>query len=156
MPEIRRADAAGCRVTHRFPRPSRDLGQTCWHGMFRNPVIAHGYPIAPRPVNEQGLEMPFSMMAALAQTPFATCFEGATMLKGFSTILSLTKRAGASFTWHFLIDQQRKRMPYGEGLKATGLRQTVEGRDLQMGRHFVGWTTCVDKLTGEYHALSES
>lgn len=95
--------------------------------------------------------MPLSMMTVLAQTPFATSFEGATMLKGFSTILSLTKRAGESFTWHFLIDQQCKRMPYGEGLKVTDLRQAVEGHDLEMGRHFVGWTPCVDTLAGEYH-----
>jgi hypothetical protein len=99
--------------------------------------------------------MPLSMMAVLAQTPFATCFEGATMLKGFSTILSLTKRAGACFTWHFLIDQQRKRMPYGEGLKVTKLRQAVEEHDLERGRHFVGWTPCVDTLAGEYHTINE-
>jgi hypothetical protein len=96
------------------------------------------------------------MMAILAQTPFATRFEGATMLKGFSTILSLVKRAGTSFTWHFLVDQQRKRMPYSEGLKVTELQQEIGQHDLQMGRHFVGWTPCVDMLAGKHHTSKES
>jgi hypothetical protein len=122
--------------------------------MFRNPVIAEGYPITPRSTGEQGLEVSFPMMATLAQTPYLTCFGGATILKGFSTILSLTKRAGSSFTWHFLIDQQRRRMPYNEGLSATEVREHVAESDLQSGRHFVGWTPCIDLLAGKYHASS--
>jgi hypothetical protein len=122
--------------------------------MFRNPVIAEGYPITPRSTGEQGLEVSFPMMATLAQTPYLTCFGGASILKGFSTILSLTKRAGSSFTWHFLIDQQRRRMPYNEGLNVTEVREQIAECDLQSGRHFVGWTPCIDVLAGKYHASS--
>lgn len=119
--------------------------------MFHNPVVAMGYPIAPRSAVDAGLEMPFSMMAILAQTPFAASFYGRTVLKGFSTILSLVKRAGDLFTWHFLIDKERKRMPYNEVLRVTGLQMQVGEQDLQMGRHIVGWTPSVDVLAGKLH-----
>lgn len=155
-PEIFQVDNASWKITHRYPESSREPKMTCWHKMFRNPVIAEGYTIAPRSMSEKGVEMSFSMMAILAQTPFVTCFEGTTMLKGFSTILSLTERASASFVWHFLIDQHRKRMPYDEGLRITGLRQEIHEQDLQRGRHFVGWTPCVDMLAGKYHATNVS
>lgn len=121
--------------------------------MFRNPVIAEGYPITPRSSGEHGLEMPFPMMAILARTPFRATFGGATLLKGFSTILSLTKRAGASFTWHFLIDQHQGPMTYNRGLEATELQQEVGEDDLQTGRHFVGWTPRIDKLAGKWHVI---
>lgn len=148
-PEIQLVDAANCKVTYHLSRLSHSASQTCWQEMFRNPVVAHGYPIAPRQDEEQGLGIPFSMMAILAQTPFVTSFQGATILKGFSTILSLTQRAGAAFTWHFLIDRQRQRMTYSEGLSVTELRQEVGEHELQMGRHFVGWTPCVEMLAGK-------
>lgn len=149
VPELRYGDSTTtCVITHIFTIPKLKLQATCWHKMFHNPVIAMGYPITPRGAEEQGLEMPFSMMAVLAQTPFAASFQGATVLKGFSTILSLVKRTGNLFSWHFLIDKERKRMPYNEGLRITRLQMQVGEQDLQMGRHIVGWTPSIDVFAG--------
>jgi len=155
-PEIQRVGTADCKVDYSYEYPSVRPQAACWYGMVRNPVIAKGYPVTPRSPGEQGLELTFNMMTVLAQTPYLALFEGATMLKGFSTILSLIKQAGTSFTWHFLIDRHRRRIPYMEGLEVTEMRLEVEESDLQAGRHFVGWSPCVDIIAGMYCAFNNT
>jgi hypothetical protein len=152
-PELQRTGTASCRVTYNYEYPSFRPSARCWYGMVRNPVIANGYPVTPRSTEERGLEIPFSMMTVLAQTPYLTLFEGATILKGFTTILSLINQAGTLFTWHFLINRDRKRMPYTAGLEVTETHLNVKESDMQAGRHFVGWSPCVDMLAGVYCAL---
>jgi hypothetical protein len=54
---------------------------TCWHGMFRNPVIAHGYPIPSRSPQEQGLELSIDLMLTMAQAFYGVIYCGVLMLR---------------------------------------------------------------------------
>ena len=61
---------------------SPDVYNTCWHAMFRNPMVVNGFPILARHGNEQGLELPLDMMSVLAEARFATRYDTTLVLKG--------------------------------------------------------------------------
>ena len=56
------------------PRIDQTSTSTCWRDMFRNPVIAQGYPVPLRAVGEEGLEISIPLLATLGQTFWATNF----------------------------------------------------------------------------------
>lgn len=122
----------------------------CWRKLFRNPVIADGYPICARSPGEKGLQMSLQMMMLLGQTPWVTTFEGTTMLKGFNSLFAPTACLGSSTVWHFLLHQDETRVTYNQGLDATSGACTIDNETLQSDRHFVGWTPAADVLAGEF------
>ena len=122
---------------------------TCWHGMFRNPVIAHGYPIPSRSSQEQGLELSIEMMLMLAQAFYGVVYCGVLMLKGFSTLLTPTRKENGSVTWHFIFNKTGARQSYNDGLQHSCLR-TLDDAIFDGARHFVGWSGSAEFLTGEY------
>jgi hypothetical protein len=147
--DIQQIGTASAAIIYTYDIFPQILPAGCWCEMFRNPVVTKGYSITPRPTGKHGLEMSFDMMTILAQTPFLASFAGATILKGYSTILSLSRCEEKFFNWHFLIDQSRQRMPYNEGLRAAQTGLIVNENDLRTGRHFVGWTPNVNVLAGK-------
>jgi hypothetical protein len=122
---------------------------TCWHGMFRNPVIAHGYPIPSRRSQEQGLELSIDLMLTLAQAFYGVIYCGVLMLKGFSTLLTPTRKENGSVTWHFIFDKSGARQSYNDGLQHSCLRK-LDDAIFDGARHFVGWSGSAEFLTGEY------
>lgn len=147
--DIQQIGTASAAVTYTYDLFPRKSPAGCWCEMFRNPVVTKGYSITPRPTGKCGLEMSFDMMTILAQTPFLASFAGATILKGYSTILSLSQHEEEIFNWHFLIDRSRQRMPYNEGLRVAQTGLAVNEDHLHTGRHFVGWTPNVNVLAGK-------
>lgn len=125
---------------------------SCWHKMFRNPVIAKGFPIPRRPVHAQELEIPLEMMAGLGCTPWITNFAGNTMLKGFSTLFAATSEVAGTVIWHFVADEAVKRMPYVTGLPRCGQPLELDALTIETARHFVGWTPHADVLLGAENA----
>jgi hypothetical protein len=123
---------------------------TCWHGMFRNPVLAHGYPIPSRMSQEQGLELSIDLMLTLAQAFYGVVYCGVLMLKGFSTLLAPTKKENGSVTWHFIFDNTGARQSYNDGLQHSRLH-TLDDAIFDGARHFVGWSASAEFLTGEYN-----
>jgi hypothetical protein len=121
---------------------------TCWHGMFRNPVIAHNYPTPHRMSQEMGLELSLDLMLALARTFWAAVYDGVLLLKGFNTILTPTLKTGDSVVWHLTVDKSGDRLSYNAGVGSSCLHSIGEAI-FDGARHFVGWTTTADFLVGE-------
>ncbi|EPE31811.1 hypothetical protein GLAREA_11893 [Glarea lozoyensis ATCC 20868] len=86
----------------------------CWLGLFRNPLIADGFPIPIRQNDEVGLEAPIQILAALCGARSAVYHEGGLVLKGFSTALVPVKQEGKSVHWHLLTNENGKRMKYSK------------------------------------------
>ena len=129
------------------------LGGTCWHALFRNPVVVTGFPILARPNNEQGLELPFDVMTTLAESRFATHYDATLILKGLFTMLIPTRRTERTITWHFLSSTGAKRLPYNafrEGLSEWTGMDEMNIYDLEtVGlRNFVGWTSDITRNLG--------
>jgi len=89
-----------------------DLEGTCWHALFRSPVIVDGFPILARPENERGLEIPLDMISTLAEAHFATVYDSTLILKGLCTMLVPTRQTKDSISWHFLFNENGNRIPY--------------------------------------------
>jgi len=121
---------------------------TCWHGMFRNPVVAHGYPIPSRNPQEQGLELSIDLMLTLAQAFYGVVYCGVLMLKGFSTLLTPTRKENGSVTWHFTFNKSGARQSYNDGLQHSRLHD-LDDAIFDGARHFVGWSGSAEFLTGE-------
>lgn len=77
----------------------------CWLSMVRNPVVVTGYPIPRRHIEAQGLEMTPSIMTALIKSRRVVDFRGATFLKGFSSMLAVTKVVAEVVIWHHFFNQ---------------------------------------------------
>jgi hypothetical protein len=85
---------------------------SCWHSLFRNPVIARGFPILARNHEEKVLEIPLNMMAKLGEASRAMNFDGILAIRGFSTLFVPTERTGNSVLWHFLYEESQNRISY--------------------------------------------
>ena len=120
---------------------------TCWRCMFRNPVIAKGYPIPARSNAERGLELTPAMMAILSQAGRAVTFAGKFFLKGFNSIVAPIKRIGDSVQWHFCVDKSRGRLPYTVGIDHS-FSSCWDDAFFPAARHFVGWSQSVRFIAG--------
>ena len=130
-----------------------EIGSTCWHAMFSNPVVVSGFPILARNENEQGLELPIDMMITLAEAQFATHYDTTLILKGLCTMLVPTRRTKHSVSWHFLFNEDGKRIPYysfrencPDWIDTENMNVSLlEARSL---RSFVGWTSQITRHLG--------
>lgn len=139
---------------------------TCWHSMFRNPMVVGGFPILARHENERGLEISLGMMNMLAEVHFATQYDSTLILKGLCTMLVPTRKTEHSITWHFLFNKQGKRIPYYTFRKSCGKCVGTEELDIRhledAGlRNFVGWASDITRHLGtvfklEHHSLCTS
>lgn len=135
------------------PDTRSPLNGTCWHALFRNPVVVKGFPVPFRSQNEIGLELSLESMAFLAETPFATRYDDSLVLKGFSTMFFPTGRVADSVMWHFLHDSNGSYLPYYAfkqhhikycGIGIAGFQQLETAHT----RNFVGWTSAVTRRLG--------
>lgn len=88
-----------------------DSESSCWHPLFTNGVIAHGFPVPPRH-EEKGIELSFEVMITLAGVMYPLEYADGMVLKGPSTILIPTAlvpmtlvptaRSSNSVQWHFI------------------------------------------------------
>jgi hypothetical protein len=140
-----------------FPAGNKDFAKAdnseCWHRLFRNPTIAHGFPIDARQHEQKGLEVSLDVLYTLAETRYATRYEDTLLLKGHCTLLVPTQRVGHSFVWHLLCSDDGKRIPYYRFREQCS--DWLHLNDLELGeldtehaRHFVGWTSHIDRYLG--------
>ena len=88
---------------------------SCWLPLFENMSMACDYPIPPRAVDSSddmlrgpknvtpihyGLEIPYSLMTALAGIRYPLIFDGGTILKSSSIILIPIKASKEGIQWH--------------------------------------------------------
>ncbi|KAH8660194.1 hypothetical protein BX600DRAFT_55123 [Xylariales sp. PMI_506] len=134
------------------------LPGSCWRKMFNNPVIVQGYPIARRQISEEiGLDVSFDIMAGLANTKHAVNFDGRTLVKGFSTILAVTKVVGSTIWWHLCLNQDRNYISYTDPQvpPAAGSGCMVDLSALSTSRHILGWCREVKMMAGSSEANYE-
>ncbi|MCJ1269118.1 hypothetical protein MMC22_009007 [Lobaria immixta] len=96
-----------------------DSESPCWHPLFTNGVIAHGFPVPPRH-EERGIELSFEVMITLAGVIYPLEYDDGMVLKGPSTILIPTAlvpltpvptaRLSNSVQWHLISGVPDKRL----------------------------------------------
>ncbi|KAJ5548251.1 hypothetical protein N7513_005485 [Penicillium frequentans] len=128
---------------------SRANGQ-CWHGLFKNPVVVEGFPIAQRSNLQMGLEIPLAMMAILAGTSHAHTYSEKVFLKGFSTMLVPTEFETDLILWHLVSSNDGSRISYNDGLGLCN--DKIQLLDLKNSRHILGWCSRMNFLAGSRDA----
>lgn len=150
-----------CLITFKMAQPEEPEvthvpNGSCWHGLFRRPVIAKGFPILHRDQSEVGLEIPLSMMTTLAQAKRVTSFDGKVYAKGFSTVLFPTERSGDTIMWHLLYNENRERLTYNdpriEPLRVASC-EPISIKDLENSRHILGWASSTEMIAGIVSSL---
>ena len=122
---------------------------SCWHSLFRNPVIVEGYPILARHTKENGLEISETMMTFLGNVSRAMIFKGVRLLKGFSTLFVPTACTEKSLTWHFLFNSDGTRMSYQKAMDDCKPCEMVNSPSPGNARNFLGWSSNVTQHTGK-------
>jgi hypothetical protein len=119
----------------------------CWHNMFRNPVVVQGYPILRRCEWDTGLEIPLNIMAGLARTQSVNIFNRNLFIKGFSTMLTPTKRVGDLLIWHLLYNKDGSRISYLDS--KLDQVNNFSMFELENTRHVLGWCSDVKYRAGK-------
>ena len=141
-----------CSTTALYSHQAPD--SACWQDMFKNPVMAVGYPVPLRGAYEQGLEMSMPLLTTLGQTYWATSFNGF-LLKGYNSIMVPVKRIGDSVIWHFKVRKDGDRMPYTDGHQTSSAFRCYSDAIFPGARHFVGWTHA-ESTAGKLETLPPS
>lgn len=132
------------------PREQQQDGQ-CWHKLFNNPVIVAGYPVLPRSCLEtsKGLEVPFDILIALAETPVLTSFGLSCLMKGYSTMLVPVLEICNTIVWHFVFNETGDRLSFLDS-RLSDLRsiRPIAVDDHQI-RHIVGWCSNAKSMAGK-------
>ena len=123
----------------------------CWYNLFRNPIVVKGYPIPRRSERDTGLEIPLSVMAALAQARRATTFGGKLFIKGFCTMLIPTRHVGDLVIWHMLFNEDGSHVSYVDPRirNIPGAHpENISDFELETARHVLGWCSNVKNYAG--------
>ena len=127
----------------------------CWHGLFQYAVVAHGFPIMKRSNSVEGLEMSLGMMLALCRARHIGQYNGKIIIKGFSSMFSLSEHKPGISTWHLTGNMDGSFIPYPrtkDGIEFGDLGVQEILRD----RHFVGWCSQFIYGPGEIISISIS
>ncbi|KAH6648607.1 hypothetical protein BKA67DRAFT_661569 [Truncatella angustata] len=145
VPRFDKAMIFDCNIKCRFEAIGETSSMTngqCWHHMFKQLVIARGFPIPRRLKTSTGLELPLNMMAALTRSRYINTFNSKVFIKGFSTMLVPTKRSDDTLLWHLLYNEDpHTHISY---LSCNIEHADVKLTDVEKCRHVLGW--CVDAV----------
>jgi len=156
-----------CKIDFRFEDCELVVGEggQCWHELFRNPVIASGFPITRREGASapQGLELPLKLGAELVGTTFLDKFGSDVFLKGFSSMAVMTGQQKDICSWHFLYKDDGSRIRYTDLPAEHAFPGASNVWDLHNARHVVGWSpdtsynigTSLFHRGGSYRHLSD-
>lgn len=133
------------------PKVDVSIQGGCWHSLFGEAMIVGGYPISPRPQSGTGLEISLQIMAYLVGTKYLNRYDGAWILKGFSSMLICIKKIDDIVLWHLChaqrTDQYLSLNEHGQ----VQVQQTTL-RVFEKTRHIVGWSSNVASFAGTVHA----
>lgn len=132
------------------PTEQQQDGQ-CWHKLFNNPVIVADYPILPRSCLKpsKGLEIPFDILIALAETPVLTSFGQSTLMKGYSTMLVPVLELCNVIVWHFVFNDAGDRLSFLDSRLSDLDSVDPIKVDSHQTRHIVGWCSEARSMTGK-------
>ncbi|KAF1962385.1 hypothetical protein CC80DRAFT_400140, partial [Byssothecium circinans] len=130
----------------------------CWHALFRNAVIAQGFPVPVKAEKNTGMEIPLNILAALVRAHRIQEFGGNFFIKVFSALLVLTKYAADVAVWHLLYNQNGEHLSYTSPKVVAAISavpQPVQLHSLQSARHVVGWCSKVSCFAGSPSASDQ-
>ncbi|GAB7326961.1 hypothetical protein MBLNU13_g10914t3 [Cladosporium sp. NU13] len=128
---------------------TRATSNLCWLKLFRNCCIADGVSVNTRQEGEEGLELPFSMMATLGGFDRVANYAGQLVLKGFETLFVPVRKSGESLVWHLITKPNGRRISYNAMYTLSDQADpTVCMQDLYDSRHFLGWVSNASQHTG--------
>jgi hypothetical protein len=141
--EISRTDfhVPAFQITYEVVPLSAQEPRSCWNKLVGSSVIATGFPISERLLNETGLDVPLEIMAALAGIPLATQYGGGYVLKGRSLMFVPVERRGNSVQWH-LVQKHNGRILYKDLPSLCPVRLPLQELDedaLFSTKAFLGW-----------------
>lgn len=130
---------------------STEVPGQCWHSMFRNPVMAVGFPIPFKSESNPGLglEMPLNMMATLAGSARAHEFDGKVFIKGFSTMITATRLVGDLIIWHYFYNADGKIITHLDCALGNNFNGSIGLSQVENSRHVVGWCSECKSRTGK-------
>lgn len=121
----------------------------CWQKLFKNGCIACGMPISTRE-EEEGIAIPFAMMAKLGGFDRVAEYFGQLVLKGFETLHVPVKKTDTSIVWHLLTEPNGQRISYNAIGQLAGVSdRSVCTQDLYNCKHYLGWASEVSQHAGE-------
>jgi hypothetical protein len=131
-------------------RERQVLNGECWQKLFKNLVVAEGFPIRRRLLHHTGLEVPLNVLGRLVPTRWVTRFDGKVYIKGHSTVLVPTRVMGNTVVWHLICDDHGQYISYIDSrIEAIpGLYPANLDLNLGLFRHIVGWCPAAKTLTG--------
>jgi hypothetical protein len=136
------------RLDYKMSHITAGSSSDCWHDMFRNPVIAFGYPVPTREhEKEVGLEVSTSMLSVLSRATWATVFGGVAVLKGWCTLATVAAKVKESVIWHFVANHTGGRIPYPQEPQTDQF--SISDAFFPGVRHFVAWTESAKLLIGK-------
>ncbi|KAI0594169.1 hypothetical protein F4775DRAFT_606762 [Biscogniauxia sp. FL1348] len=123
---------------------------TCWHNLFRNPVVVTGYPIPRREKPDSGLLIPLYMIAALMNSQRLVDFCGRTFVKGFSAFIAATEVVGDTVFWHLFFNKDGDYISYEDPRvpRVQNVPLIVTSEALERSSHILGWCKEVNNHTG--------
>lgn len=139
-------------VEYSFSSFDNGHGSSCWRQMFRNPVIAGGYPVAKRETHDQGLEIPLNILLTLSHVTQCVSFEHKMFLRGFSSALGAMSSTTSSITWHFFVHLDGTRILSNQIHDSLPVFDKLDTGVLLTKRHFVGWTQAATVIAGRCDA----
>lgn len=141
-----------CVIKPLDPTEQQQDGQ-CWHRLFNNPVIVTDYPVLPRPrpllEPSKGLEVPFDILIALAETPVFTSFGPNYLMKGYSTMLVPVLEICNIIVWHFVFNETGDRLPFLDSRLSDLDSIRPIAVDNHQIRHIVGWCSNAKSMAGK-------
>jgi hypothetical protein len=124
----------------------------CWTSLFGNAVLVGGYPILRRPQPKTGLELSLGTMAYLVRSFQVVQYEERIVMKGFSSLLVATLMTAGVVLWHLYGSRNPSERVsyYDDRINTLDLTRIKKNslRDLEKGRHYIGWCADVDDLCG--------
>jgi hypothetical protein len=126
------------------------MANNCWLSLFRNCCIASNAYVHPRR-GEEGLELPFSLMAILGGFDRVAHYAGQLVMKGFETLFVPMRKSNESVIWHLITKPNRRRISYNAMYELSQKADpTVCMQDLYDSRHFLGWVSSASQHAGDH------
>lgn len=123
----------------------------CWQGLFRDPLLVRGYPIAKRPEHVPGLEMSLNTMMVLTGARRITPFRQNLFIKCHSKMLVAVKEANGVVLWHAIANEDGQYIYYHDKRvqqNAPGWCDDPKPSELTTKRHVIGWWSEIKNLAG--------
>lgn len=125
----------------------------CWGDILGNTVHVKGYPTARRAEHHTGMEVSLATMISLARSRRLSRFKGHFCIKGYCSIVIPTRQQGDFIYWHLITHHNGEYMSYIDyrvQILWKEYPRDLSIRDLEKGRHILGWCDNVQNFAGMY------